>query len=469
MTHVAALLLAALLQAQDLGAKIDRLVSDAGPADARVGIVVASSAQGKILHRRAAREPFLLASNTKLFTCAAALDRLGPDHALVTEVHVRNLREGAADALVVTGDGDPHISGRDHDGNPAAVFEQWAAALKKRGVAKIDGPVILVADKFEEEGTYPEWDRYPVDRWWAAPYGQFSLSDSCLDVTYAPGKKAGDPARLTIRPDTRFVTVRNKSTTVQGKEKIPFQFIRKPGTNEILFRGNCTLKAQPRKTWIAIRDPQRFFGTVLKETLEKAGVRVTGGVEIVRKRPEGLTAVARHGTKLRRVLEVCMKNSQNFYAEMLLHHLAWKVKGRGTRAKGIEAVAEFLAGIGIEGVEQKDASGLARGNRASPLAVVALLRYMQKHRHAEAFRRALAVSGAKKGTLRRRMRDEPYRGRVRAKTGHLAGVTALSGYVEARSGDTYVVSILVNVPGEGSTGKADKLQNRICEMLIDLD
>ena len=143
---------------------------------------------------------------------------------------------------------------RDHDGNPTAVFEQWAAELKKKGIAKIEGPIRLVADKFTEEGTYREWKRYPIDRWWAAPFGQFALNDSCIDVTWEPGAKAGDPARITIRPDTEFVTVRNESRTVTGKEKVPFQFIRKPGTNQILFRGHCTLKAGPRRTWIALPD-----------------------------------------------------------------------------------------------------------------------------------------------------------------------------------------------------------------------
>jgi D-alanyl-D-alanine carboxypeptidase/D-alanyl-D-alanine-endopeptidase (penicillin-binding protein 4) len=78
----------------------------------------------------------------------------------------------------------------------------------------------------------------------------------------------------------------------------------------------------------------------------------------------------------------------------------------------------------------------------------------------KAFVDSLPVSGAEKGTLRRRLLGPDVRGRVRAKTGHISGVSTLSGYVESKSGDLFTFSILVNGAGGG-----DALQDRICELL----
>ena len=59
-------------------------------------------------------------------------------------------------------------------------------------------------------------------------------------------------------------------------------------------------------------------------------------------------------------------------------------------------------------------------------------------------RRLAADRPGRDGTLVDRMRRGPARSRCRGKTGTLSNVSALSGYCEALSGDTYAYSILMN-------------------------
>jgi D-alanyl-D-alanine carboxypeptidase/D-alanyl-D-alanine-endopeptidase (penicillin-binding protein 4) len=121
------------------------------------------------------------------------------------------------------------------------------------------------------------------------------------------------------------------------------------------------------------------------------------------------------------------------------------VKGKGTTENSIEAVREYLTKeAGLEEFSQSDGSGLTRENRASPAEMVKLLLHMRRHKHAQAFLESLPTNGDRKGTLKSRMLAPDVKGRIRAKTGHIGGVSALSGYVESAGGDTYVFSILAN-------------------------
>ena len=86
---------------------------------------------------------------------------------------------------------------------------------------------------------------------------------------------------------------------------------------------------------------------------------------------------------------------------------------------------------------------------------------MSRRDEYDAFRDSLPVAG-RDGTLYDRMRRGPARGRCRAKTGTLSDVSALSGYCESRSGDTYAFSILMN--GVYPTS-ARRLQDRMVQAI----
>jgi len=138
----------------------------------------------------------------------------------------------------------------------------------------------------------------------------------------------------------------------------------------------------------------------------------------------------------------CNTVSQNLYAEILMKLLGFRFRGTGSTAAGIEVVQDFLRNeVGVTDVELVDGCGLARENKASAESVVALLRYMRRHRYGRTFIESLAVGGAT-GTLRERL--ETTGGRVRAKTGSISGVSCLSGYVENATGETYIFSVLAN-------------------------
>jgi D-alanyl-D-alanine carboxypeptidase/D-alanyl-D-alanine-endopeptidase (penicillin-binding protein 4) len=456
------LLAAALLllpaQEKSLGDEIAALVAAAAPKDAKVGIAVWSVAQRKAVFAAGARDPLLLASNTKLLTTAAALCRLGADFRFRTSIGT------VGNEIHVFAGGDPNLGGRFHDDDPTAIFRQWAAKLKAAGVLKA-GRLVLHTGIFDDQHLNPGWKGYDLWWWWSAPFGALSLNDNCVDLRVEPGAE-GEPLKVRLAPDTAYVNVVNQTKTARRPQK-PFGFTRQPGSNTIVLRGESGARGT---YWVAVHDPTLYFGTVLKETLVREGIAVEGPIEETDASLEqtpGWRELAFWESGLPATLATCNQPSQNFYAEMLLRTLGWKTRGRGTLENGLAAVREFLRdGPKLEDVAQADGSGLTRENRASAAALVQLLVYMREHKDAKVFLDSLPSNGAAQGTLRTRMTASDVKGKVRAKTGHISGVSSLSGYAEAAGGDTFVFSILVNGEGGAPAAGADRLQDRLCELLV---
>ncbi len=461
-TALIALLLLGSLSAQPqekpLRDQIEALVQGFKAKNARLAVHVFSVKQNQTLFASLEREPMMLASNTKLLTTSAALVRLGPDFKFRTSIGT------VGDELHVFAGGDPNLSGRFHDDDPTAIFKAWAAKLKAAGVKKA-ARLVLHGAIFDDAHLQPGWKNYDLWWWWSAPFGAFSLNDNCIDLTLEPAAE-GEPAKVTIAPDTAYVRIVNQTRSAAKPAK-PFGFTRAPGTNTITLRGDVGGKMTH---WVAIHDPTLFFATALKETFAREGIEVAGKIEEspqLLEECKGYRELAFWESDLATTLATCNQPSQNFYAEMILRTLGWKAKGRGTTENGLAAAREFLEGEAkLASVSQADGSGLTRENRCAPADLVKLLLYMRQHKNAKTFLDSLPSNGDKKGTLKSRMLAADVKGKVRAKTGHVAGVSTLSGYADSAGGDTFVFSILANGEDGASVAGADRVQDRICELLV---
>ncbi|WP_051463681.1 D-alanyl-D-alanine carboxypeptidase/D-alanyl-D-alanine-endopeptidase [Leptolyngbya sp. PCC 6406] len=145
--------------------------------------------------------------------------------------------------------------------------------------------------------------------------------------------------------------------------------------------------------------------------------------------------------QLRQWIDPVNRNSDNRAADALLRRIG-----------GQHAVRQALLPLGIdpEGYQQVDGSGLSRQNRMRPATLVTLLKAMAAHEDTGLFYASLPVGGVS-GTLRNRFRDSPLQGRVRAKTGTLQGVRALSGYVQNGDYGEIAFSLVINQPGQTGT------------------
>jgi D-alanyl-D-alanine carboxypeptidase/D-alanyl-D-alanine-endopeptidase (penicillin-binding protein 4) len=444
--------------------------------NAQVGIhVVSLKDNNEILYKRNEGKLFSIASNTKLFTTAAALVYLGPRYGYKTivyksgKVSPTGVLEGD---IIIKGSGDPNLSGRFNGGRVTAVPESWASKVKDAGIDVVNGDIVADDRVFDREYIPPTWPSNQLSKWYCAEVGGLSFNDNCIDYKIGPGKKVGHLVRVSIEPDTSFVKIYNKCKTTSKSSKRSYSVERKPGTNEITIRGKIPANSASSKGWVTIHNPGLYLATVFKEILKKQGVKVRGIARIINpdeySDANGLHVITQTVSTMGQSVNIANSRSQNFYAEQILKTLGFNLKGEGGFASGIEVIHGFMHSLGYEREQYQmlDGSGLSRGNKFSPKMITSLLAYMYNHKHYHHFIQSLAVPGDKEGSLRNRLRGIPDKSRVRAKSGYIYGAVALSGYIETMSDDVLAFSILVN-DFKTRAKMVKDVQDSICKVLVE--
>jgi serine-type D-Ala-D-Ala carboxypeptidase/endopeptidase (penicillin-binding protein 4) len=455
------LLLTSLCAAADLAGRIQAIMDTTPEARQSFwGIRVFDTDSGAPLFALNAEKFFVPASNTKLVTTALAFHRLGPEYRFITRVEANVLPDAAGRVreLRLIGGGDPNLSARvlpydkDKTGpNPLAAIEALADAVTARGVRLVDGDIV-------GDDTAYEWEPYP-DGWavddpvweYGAPVSALTLNDNAFTLTTAPAGRAGEPGVLSLHPAVEYFTIHNQTRTV-AKDPRRIVVERLPGSRELTVRGDVLLTGRTRVDLLAVDDPALFAAAALRDALLKRGVRVTGGIRAEHRRagePAPAWAgveIARHrSAPLADALQVINKVSQNLHTEMVLREVARRKTGFGTREAGLAEMEAFVKELGVpEGQFRfEDASGLSRLTLLTPETVNAVLLSMYRSPHRDLWIATLPVAGVD-GTLANRFARAPEASRIRAKTGSISHVSALSGYALRRDGRTLGFTIMAN-------------------------
>ena len=368
------------------------------------GAYVVNLSRGRRVFGWKSGTPRILASNTKLFTTSAALARYGTEGTLGTEV----LGRGRLDEEGI-----------------------WRGDLYLRG----GGDPTFGSGRFTRR-SYRS----------GATVERLAKALDLAGIERVTGRVIGDESRFdSLRggPDSGYGT----SIWVGPLSALSFN-------RGLANEGGSAFQA----------NPPAFAASRLDAALEARGVPVRRK-PVAGRAPAGLEVLASvESPPMERLIKLTNKPSDNFFAETLVKDLALQARGRGTTAGGAGIAAAFARRLG-SGRELVDGSGLSRGNRASPYRVVRLLGAMSRRDEFDSFIDSLPIAG-KDGTLYDRMRRGAARCRCRGKTGTLSDVSALSGYCEARSGDTYAYSILMN--GIYPT-TARAIQDRMVQAIASVD
>jgi serine-type D-Ala-D-Ala carboxypeptidase/endopeptidase (penicillin-binding protein 4) len=460
--------------------RVEAVLNARGFEGGQWGLLVVDTATGKTVYERNADRMFCPASVTKLFSSAAALVDLGPDHRFKTPV----LRRGEVKDGVLRGDlilvakGDLSLGGRtgpggsllfednDHtyaggnpdatltNGDPLAGLTHLAREVQSSGIKVITGDV-LIDDRL--------FDHAPSTGSGPTRVSPIVVNDNVVDVLVTPGAKAGDPARIRIIPETEFVSMDAfVETTAEGSTSVEVKAV---GPRRFTVRGRVPIGHKPVLKIYEVEEPAAFARSLFIETLRNRGVRVGASplgdnpATALPSRAEtaALPLVAEYTSPpFHEYLKVILKVSQNLHASTLPMLVAAN-HGETSLERGLRREGEILSKLGVD-VKTISFGGGAGGSRSdlvTPRATVALLRAMSARPDFASYDAALPVLG-RDGTLSKAVSPEsPAKGHARAKTGTywvdnaLDGhpillSKALAGYLETASGKKLAFAFFVN-------------------------
>src|SRR3954453_1795389 len=220
-TPAALLLLVLLAPALAAAAPLDQAlaaeVARTAAATRALGVNIVELDTGETVFSHNPDEPRVIASNSKLFTTATALDPLGLGYFFETRLVMRGAvdRNALHGDLGVMGAGDPQISGREFGGDPYGAFRPWAAALRARGIQRITGDLYLASGMFEPTQIHPEWPRDQLTEWYEAPIASLAFSDNCILVRVWPGQ-AGRAAVVEAGPPVPIARINTPARPTNG-------------------------------------------------------------------------------------------------------------------------------------------------------------------------------------------------------------------------------------------------------------
>jgi D-alanyl-D-alanine carboxypeptidase/D-alanyl-D-alanine-endopeptidase (penicillin-binding protein 4) len=414
---------------------------------ARVGVVVEDLASGQRLAEHQADVDLVPASNQKLLISAASLERWGPAHRFETPVLVEGaISDGVLDGtLWIVGQGDPSLV--------SETLWKLAEEIRLQGIREIKGGIGVDASRFDAQRFHPDWE--PVSsRAYYAPVGALSANYSSFRVDVVPGEHVGAPVELRLAPALPYFKSSADAVTLRGGGQLILDIDVLPdGTGESVRVSGAVSADRPTSTyWRAVALPERYAAALLRAQLEAQGVRVAPRVRIGPVPADARELLRFSGEPLSLQVRLLEKFSNNFVAEQLTKMLGAEEYGApGTWEKGTRALAAYLeaAGIADPASAIADGSGLSPRNRIAPATLAAVIRRgAQRFDSGPEFLSALPIGG-REGTLEDRMQNGAVP--IRAKTGHLRRVAALSGVVPGPNGETRVFSILVN----GARGDAE--------------
>lgn len=446
----------------------------AGPGAVEVAVHVRElGASGEIVAIDADRS-MRPASNLKLVTSSAALVLLGPGFAFRTVLETDGTVEGGVlrGDLVARAAGDP-LHDREGKGSLEAFLEPLLLGLERRGIRRIEGALVLDELDFAAPAPAPGWP--DAGQHWSefcALSGGFSANAGCLTATVRP-RAVGQEAEVRVEPRRNGLGRKGRVVTGGAKTRLDVRVEGRFGSAFV--DGSIPAGVETWSTRFAAADPVALFGHALLGAIADRGIPVRDGWKRAHAPISGSwSEVARIETPIRSVFEAVNTDSNNACADQLFLVLGHVHGGGGTRAGGRAAVARALDRLGVpsEGLVQVDGSGLSRDNRVTARQITALVAAVLAldAETARTFVDSLAVAG-ETGTLDDRMEDPLLTGKVRAKTGFIAGTSALSGILDTRDGRRLVFSILVEYPPLDGLNKRfwKPMENAICKELAGAD
>jgi D-alanyl-D-alanine carboxypeptidase/D-alanyl-D-alanine-endopeptidase (penicillin-binding protein 4) len=444
----------ALARDSQLPPAVLRVMNRVGIPAKSVSIYVRDANTNEIVLQVNDDQPRSPASVIKVLTTYVALDSLGPSYSWKTRAYLNGrMANGVLNGdLFVLGGGDPYMT--------AEHWWRFVQSLREKGLAKISGDFVIDHNYYAAaQGSRGDFD--------AQPFRSYNVLPDALMVNFQTSRFtliANDQRErplILVNPLPANLLIQNKVRLTNGKcytSGVTFDTpdpIDNPNTVVVggVLPASCGSFSIGRAIMSA---PDYAYGT-FRTLWTQSGGAMDGEMRIETLPADAQLLYEHDSLPLTEVIRLVNKYSNNVMARHLMLTLGVEKYGPpATVESGRNAVRLWLANRGIEmpGFVLDNGSGLSRAERVTARGLGEMLDRAWHSPFMPEFAASLPLA-ATDGTLRNRFKSPGMQGRIRLKTGHLDNVSALAGFVNAASGKTYVVVIMVNHPGaQGGSGEA---------------
>ncbi len=211
-------------------------------------VKIVSLDTGGVIYEQNANKFVRPASNMKLYTVAAAFDRLTPDYHFSTSVYAKEkVEDGKIKGdLIIYGRGDPSLAARFNNSDYFKGINNLAERIVAAGVKRVKGDLVGDESYFNGDslGSGWEWD----DLLWSygAQVSALNVNDNGIDLTVKPAEKVGAPVVVTSGPPATFMTIANRAITGPRESKSDLNIYRGLGANTLEISGSLPIGRDSR-------------------------------------------------------------------------------------------------------------------------------------------------------------------------------------------------------------------------------
>ncbi|OGT59363.1 MAG: hypothetical protein A3F43_06505 [Gammaproteobacteria bacterium RIFCSPHIGHO2_12_FULL_42_10] len=355
---------------------------------AKIAVYVKSMRHGDILYAHSIYQSLAPASTLKILTAEAALLYLGPNYRFNTQLLTDS---GTITNGVLQGNLYVVLSG-----DPTFTDDnllELLSALRSKSIHAIAGNIYIDRTAYDQEFYGPGWKVRDKQYCYAAPISASIINRNCPS------------------------------------------FYSKMGMGSV------------------VNNISEYNRLLLRNAFKTLAITVYGNI-LFAPAPATLFSINNHYSEpLTVLINNMLKKSDNIIAGAIFKKIGQRYTQKpGSWERGSLAVSQILkdqSHVHTNGVKILDGSGLSPENQATPSQMMEALDFAYHHAllH-DTLLTSLPISGVD-GTLKHRM--YPIAHKVRAKTGTIAGVVALAGFVESKNKEPLAFVIMINGYKGGNT------------------
>lgn len=451
---------------------LDDFLNDSDLRNAEVGIVFYDADTGAELLSTYPTKKLVPASSHKLLVTSTILSSLGQDYRYVTYMeHTGTIdSEGVLNGnLIIRGTGDPSLgSGLASSLSLEAFTALLGGMLKRYGIQKIQGAVLVDDSHFTGDPTAESWSVADVGNYYGAGVWGFNIHNNLYYLDFEQKNQGKRPLVKGTRPKIEGLSFNNKLVSASPRSGDNAYIYGGPDEWEKLVKGSIPSGSGTFTIKGSIPNPSIFYAQYLTDYLKKTEIEilgVPGRLNYSIPKEERVILYQHYSPTLAKLVEHANLESDNMFCEVFLKTLGSLEEGTGDRSDGVDYLMDYWKARGLVlDLTMFDGSGLSRSNKvsASTLANI-LLRTLKDEVIGEEFQETLPKSGST-GTLGKVFKRAPEAMHLSAKTGSMRSIRSLTGVFVTKNEKEIVFSIIVNNYNGGGYSMWKKIEQFLTNM-----